>query len=62
MSERKPGITPLMIAVLENQPDVVRSLLNAGADRSAVDGDGFTALRLADICKRTECARLLRGN
>lgn len=40
--------------------EIVRSLLDAGADRSIPDGDGVTALQHARQRRYPEIARLLR--
>lgn len=41
------GQTPLMIAARKNRAEACRLLLDAGADRSLVDMNGFTAQDLA---------------
>jgi ankyrin repeat protein len=47
-SEKKnSGITPLMIASMRQNPELVQLLLDNNADVNAVDGDGDSALMLA---------------
>jgi len=41
------GVTPLMFAVQNKQADIVRTLLQHGADASAVDKKGRTAMQIA---------------
>jgi hypothetical protein len=41
------GITPLMTAAAMNQPEMIRALLERGADRSVKTPDGFTAFDYA---------------
>ena len=46
------GRTPLYYAVRENFGGIIRALLEAGADRLAIDQDGQTILDLADSSNR----------
>jgi ankyrin repeat protein len=53
------GFTALMTAAAEGQVEVVRCLLDHGADRSIVDVDGDTALTFARQNGHTEVVALL---
>jgi ankyrin repeat protein len=53
------GRTPLIQASAEGKTDVVKSLLEKGADINALDGDGWTAMREASRNGHTEVVRLL---
>lgn len=53
------GFTPLMTAAAEGQVEVVRQLLDHGADRSLKDTDGDTALTFAQQNGHTEVVALL---
>ncbi len=48
------GRTPLLAAVHQENPAATRRLVEAGADTTAVDGDGLTAEQLAEDSKRTD--------
>jgi hypothetical protein len=50
------GITPLMQAVLADQADMVRALLDRGADKTAKTPDGQTAL---DLAKKKDAATII---
>ena len=50
----KDGRTPLMNAIIENQIDKARTLLNAGANVNTKDKNGNTALVYAAIKSLTE--------
>jgi uncharacterized protein len=54
-----PGNKPLHGATYLNRPDVVRYLLERGADPNSRDNAGFTALHLAVGNGWVECARAL---
>lgn len=59
---RVNGMTPLMHAVCDDSDDsvdVVRTLLDRGADINARRNDGFTALALAAFFGRTSIVKLL---
>jgi ankyrin repeat protein len=57
-----PGNSPLHGATYLNRPEVVRSLLERGADPNGLDNAGFTALHLAVGNGWVECAgALLEG-
>jgi hypothetical protein len=56
---RANGMTPLMHAVCDDSVDVVRTLLDSGADVNAKRNDGFTALALAAFFGRTNIVELL---
>ena len=56
---RVNGMTPLMHAVCDDSVDVVRTLLDCGADVNAKRNDGFTALALAAFFGRTSIVKLL---
>ena len=53
--------TPLMAAAAFNKPELVKLLLDKGADATASDDDGFTALQVAENKGNTEVINLLRA-
>ena len=53
------GSTPLFFAVIGEQDDVVRFLLNRGANAHAVNNYGETALHWAVLHNKVEYVRLL---
>jgi hypothetical protein len=53
------GVTPLMRAACYNRLEVVRALINNGADVNAVRSDGFTPLLLAIFYGHAAVVRLL---
>lgn len=55
------GYTPLMTAARNNKPDLVRFLLDNGADANARAADGKTALALAGQAGNSEVIKLLRA-
>jgi ankyrin repeat protein len=57
--EQRYGDTALMWAAAAGHVDVVRLLIEAGADVRAVDDEGVTALHLARANGHTEVAAAL---
>ncbi|TEB35145.1 ankyrin [Coprinellus micaceus] len=53
------GYTPLHLACDRGHLDVVKLLLEKGADRSIQDPDEFTPLELAEVAGRTDIVELL---
>jgi ankyrin repeat protein len=53
------GFTQLMIAVVINREDIVRKLINLGADITIKNNDGDTAVELARKLGRTSICELL---
>jgi hypothetical protein len=51
--------SPLFVAVVAGHPDVVRLLLDKGADPNTLEGEGLTPLVAAFLFERVELARLL---
>lgn len=55
------GLTPLLIAAARNRPAICKMLLDAGADPSATDKLGRSALSMAVAKGSTEAARVIEG-
>jgi hypothetical protein len=53
------GRTPLMLAVMQNRPDVARLLLDRGADPNVADNSGHTPLQQAKQAHQGEMAAML---
>jgi hypothetical protein len=53
------GRTPLMLAVMQNRPDVARLLLDRGADPNLTDNSGHTPLQQAKQAHLSEMAAML---
>jgi hypothetical protein len=54
------GRTPLMLAVMQNRPDIVQLLLDRGADPNIVDSIGRSPLQQAQQAKLPEIAAMLQ--
>ena len=57
----RDGITPLMNAVLKEDPCLVKIILEHGADTQLIDNDGNSAMTLAQDNGSTEIIRLLQS-
>ena len=55
------GSPAIVWAVAGGSPEVVRLLIGAGADPGRADGDGMTALRLAQQRRRSDLAAIVRA-
>ncbi|XP_011495644.1 PREDICTED: nuclear factor NF-kappa-B p110 subunit [Ceratosolen solmsi marchali] len=61
--QNSSGMTPLHLAVLRNQSDIVKALLNIGADPNLCDEAGATSLHNAVIARASGCIdQLLRSS
>jgi hypothetical protein len=57
---RESGVTPLMFAASLGDADMIRLLLNAGADRQLQDWEAKTASAYAAMSKKRDLADMLR--
>ncbi|EXJ70612.1 uncharacterized protein A1O5_06683 [Cladophialophora psammophila CBS 110553] len=60
-SQTKDGRSPLMEAALWGRYENVKPLLDFGADKNWEDGEGFTAMQLAEPSTRNEGERYRRS-
>jgi uncharacterized protein len=61
VNESRNGMTPLMYAARYNNPEIAKYLIEKGADISAKDNNGFTALKLAEGGKATQVAEVIKA-
>ncbi|ESU20225.1 hypothetical protein FEDK69T_27370 [Flavobacterium enshiense DK69] len=61
VNETKNGMTPLMFAARFNNAEIAKFLIEKGADVSAKDLNGRTALQLAEATKATEVAEIIKA-
>ena len=54
------GITPLMLAARSNKVDIVKLLLEKGADASLKDQRGYTAAKYAEMSKAVDTLAILQ--
>ena len=63
IDEREPtGLSPIMRAVFEDQLQSLQFLIEAGADLTAQDEEGWTVLHVAAAMDNEEAARLVLNN
>lgn len=61
VNESKNGMTALMYAARFNNPEIAQLLIEKGADLSAKDYNGFTALKHAEGGNATKVAEIIRA-
>lgn len=61
VNERTNNLTPLMFAVRYNNLEVVKLLVEKGADLTAVDQNGSTVLKLAEMYKNNDIIEVLKA-
>lgn len=59
INQKSNGMTPLMIAARYNQVDILKLLLDKGANFKLTDDKGLTALRYAQLSNATQAAAML---
>ena len=62
VNERYNGMTPLMIASRYNNVEMIKILLQKGADISAKDERGNTALKYAELSNAKEALEFLKAS
>ena len=60
VNEMSNGLTPLMLAARYNKVDILKYLLEKGADKQIKDERGNTALKYAENSKSTEALEFLK--
>ena len=60
VNETSNGLTPLMFAARYNKVDIIKYLLEKGADKKIKDERGNTALKYAENSKSLEAAEFLK--
>lgn len=59
INQKSNGMTPLMIAARYNQVDILKLLLDKGANFKITDDKGLTALKYAQLSNATQAAAML---
>ena len=60
VNEKSNGMTPLMLAARYNQADVIKLLLEKGANLRIEDEKGFTAIKYAQLSNAKEALAVLK--
>ena len=60
VNESSNGVSPLMLAARYNQVEIIKFLLEKGADANAKDERGYNAFKYAEMSKATEALLLLK--
>ena len=60
VNESSNGVSPLMLAARYNQVEIIKFLLEKGADVSAKDERGYNAFKYAEMSKATDALLLLK--
>jgi ankyrin repeat protein len=62
VNKKLNGMTPLMYAARYNKVEIIKYLLLKGADRNIKDGQGFTALKHAELSNANEAIAILKSS
>jgi len=62
VNKKLNGMTPLMYAARYNKVDIIKYLLQKGADRDIKDSQGFTALKYAELSNAFEAIAVLKSS
>jgi len=62
VNERSNGMTPLMIAARYNNCEIIKVLIDKGADARAKDEKGLTALKYAELSNAKDALELLKAS
>lgn len=60
VNERSSGMTPLMVAARYNRVDIIKFLLEKGANLKSTDEKGLTALKYAQMSKAEEAEAYIK--
>jgi ankyrin repeat protein len=60
VNEKSNGMTPLMIAARYNKVEIIKILLSKGANLNVKDGNGFTALKHAELSSAFSAIQILK--
>lgn len=60
VNEKSNGLTPLMLAARYNKVEILKYLVEKGADKQVKDERGYTALKYAENSKSTEALEFLK--
>lgn len=62
VNKKLNGLTPLMYAARYNKVEIIKYLLEKGADRDIKDSQGFTALKYAELSNAYEAIAVLKAS
>jgi ankyrin repeat protein len=62
VNKKLNGLTPLMYAARYNKAEIIKYLLQKGADRDIKDSQGFTALNYAELSNAYEAIAVLKSS
>ncbi len=60
VNEKSNGLTPLMFAARYNKIEILKYLLEKGADKDVKDDKGYTAIKYAENSKSAEAVAFLK--